>query len=389
VDIGYIPWTKPALFDSRPCVADDYTELTYGQFNRRIDALAERLSRDLVGYGDTVAIMIPPRVELLVALFAVWRLSAVATLVDPEYDHAETEAQIVDSGANFMITQDARFPDCGLPVLHVDDFPTEPGADPPRGNVVVDDELALVVYADVNEPRGVMLSHRNLVAMSTQITNHLKVSGADHGLLMSPAFHGGSSLISVLTTLLTGAHVTITASTRTEDVLQRVTTVKPTFITGPRHHYENLAALPATSTADTSSLRWAVTGDAPIPADLVATLEQQLGLVMIEAYGHPETCGCSVLNQIDGVRKPGTVGQVVPGQSLKIVDVDGNDLPPGEEGEVIISGPNVMQGYLGKPEETANTLVDGWLHTGDLGRLDDEGYLTLVGDEFELSGRAF
>lgn len=381
VDIGYLPWTKPAAFDQRPCVRDDNTGLTYGEFTEHIDALAGQLSRKLVGYGDIVAVMISPRVELLVAVFAVWRAGAVVTLVNPDYTDTEVKAQIADAEANFVINLDADSPDAGLPVLHVPDFDTEPRPESVPDNAIVDDELAIVLYAsDPDSPRGVMLSHGNLMAMSSQISTHLWASSSDHGLLLSPVFHEGAALLSVLTTVLAGAQLTVTTSPCPTSFLDKVAKLKPTVIAGLPHHYEELAALPDLSTTDTSSLRLAVSGETPIPATLVDTIEQLLDLIMIEAYGRPESSCYSVVNRIDGVRKPGAVGQVVPGQSIKIVDVDGNDLPADQEGEVLISGPTVMQGYLNRPEETATTVVNGWLHTGDRGRIDEEGYLTLVGN---------
>ena len=381
MDIGYLPWTKPETFAQRPCVRDDNTGLTYGEFTQRIDALAGQLSRALVGYGDTVAVMIPPRVELLVAVFAVWRTGAVVTLVNPEYTDTEVKAQIADAEANFVINLDADFPDAGLPVLHVPDFDTEPRPESVPDNAIVDDELALVLYpSDPDSPRGVMLSHGNLMAMSSQISTHVWASSSDHGLLLSPTFHEGAALLNVLTAVLAGAQLTVTTTWCPKSFLDTVANLKPTVIAGLPHHYADLAALPDLATADTSSLRLAVSGEAPISATLVDTIEELFDLIMIEAYGAPEATCYSVVDQIDGVRKPGTVGRVVPGQAIKIVDADGNDLPAGVEGEVLISGPTIMQGYLNKPEETARTIVEGWLHTGDRGRIDEEGYLTLVGN---------
>ncbi|MDT0550761.1 AMP-binding protein, partial [Streptomyces lonegramiae] len=117
---------------------------------------------------------------------------------------------------------------------------------------------------------------------------------------------------------------------------------------------------------------------APASVELLDRFEQRYGIGLIEGYGLSEGSCASTGNPLNGKRKPGPVGIPLPGQEIRIVDASGAPLPQGELGEVIIQGPNVMRGYLNRPEETAKTVVDGWLHTGDIGRLDVDGYLVLV-----------
>ncbi|GAA2404282.1 hypothetical protein GCM10009856_11110 [Mycolicibacterium llatzerense] len=140
-----------------------------------------------------------------------------------------------------------------------------------------------------------------------------------------------------------------------------------------------LAALPEDVTPDTSSLRFAICGAAPASAELLNRFETRYGFPLIEGYGLSEGTCASTINPIDGPRRAGTVGKPFPGQRIRIVDANGDDVPTGSDGEIIIAGPNVMRGYLGRPEATADAVIDGWLHTGDVGRLDSEGYLTLAG----------
>jgi acyl-CoA synthetase (AMP-forming)/AMP-acid ligase II len=125
-------------------------------------------------------------------------------------------------------------------------------------------------------------------------------------------------------------------------------------------------------------VRFAVCGAAPASVELLEKFERRYGIGLIEGYGLSEGSCASTGNPLNGRRKPGTVGTPLPGQEIRIVDTAGNTLPDGEIGEVIIKGPNVMRGYLNRPEETAKTVVDGWLHTGDVGRFDEDGYLVLV-----------
>jgi acyl-CoA synthetase (AMP-forming)/AMP-acid ligase II len=127
-----------------------------------------------------------------------------------------------------------------------------------------------------------------------------------------------------------------------------------------------------------SSVRVAICGAAPMPAELIGRFESRFGVPLVEGYGLSEGTCASTVNPIDGIRKPGTVGLPFPGQQIAILGPDGERVTDGSAGEVLIHGPNVMRGYLGRPEETAATVVDGWLHTGDVGRIDEDGYLVLV-----------
>jgi acyl-CoA synthetase (AMP-forming)/AMP-acid ligase II len=139
-----------------------------------------------------------------------------------------------------------------------------------------------------------------------------------------------------------------------------------------------LADLPAEVDPDTSSLRFAVCGAAPASVELLDKFETRYGVPIVEGYGLSEGSCASTVNPLNGTRKAGTVGLPLPGQTIRIVDANGKPVTSGEAGELLIQGPNVMRGYLNRPDETAKTLVAGWLHTGDVGRLDEDGYLVLV-----------
>jgi long-chain acyl-CoA synthetase len=142
--------------------------------------------------------------------------------------------------------------------------------------------------------------------------------------------------------------------------------------------YARLAELPEQELRDTSSVRFAVCGAAPVSKELLQRSESRFGFPIVEGYGLTEGTCASTCNPIDGVRKVGTVGPALPGQQVATMGPDGSLLPVGAAGEVVIKGGNVMRGYLKRPEATAETIVDGWLYTGDVGFLDEDGYLTLV-----------
>jgi len=126
-------------------------------------------------------------------------------------------------------------------------------------------------------------------------------------------------------------------------------------------------------------VRFGICGAAPASAELLARFEARYGFPLIEGYGLSEGTCASTVNPVDGERRAGTVGIAFPGQQIRVVDAAGGEVPAGVDGAVLIAGPNVMRGYLGRPDEAARVIVDGWLHTGDIGHLDAQGYLTLVG----------
>jgi acyl-CoA synthetase (AMP-forming)/AMP-acid ligase II len=376
---GYLPWTKTADVADRPCFRDDYTALTYAEFSDRVDAFAAQLSQAGLRRGDVLAVMLPNRVELVLAIFAAWRLGAAATPINPAFTATEADFQINDSGARLIVNAGPDSPTGGLRAIGVDDIKTVGASSLPRANVIGSD-LALLVYTSgsTGKPKGVMLSHGNLLAMAEQIVELMTITRDDHCLLILPLFHCNALLVSVLSPMLAGAQTTVMGKFSPEPFLELIETGRPTYFSGVPTIFGLLAALPDDVIPDTSSIRFALCGAAPVSQELLTKSEERFGFVMIEGYGLTEGTCCSACNPVEGVRKLGSVGPALAGQKIRIVDPEGNELPTGEEGEVLISGPTVMQGYLGKPEETAATIVDGWLHTGDVGRLDEDGYLTLV-----------
>jgi len=245
---------------------------------------------------------------------------------------------------------------------------------------VPDDALALLIYTSgtTGRPKGVMLDHANLDAMCAMVIDEFSISKADHSLLILPLFHVNGIVAGTLSPLLAGGRVTVAGRFSPKDFWSRVEQSGATYFSAVPTIYTMLADLAAEVTPDTSSVRYAVCGAAPASVELLDKFESRYGIPIIEGYGLSEGSCASTVNPLDGPRKPGTVGRPLPGQRIRIVDASGDQVADGEAGEVLIQGPNVMRGYLNRPEETAKTLVDGWLHTGDIGLLDDDGYLVLV-----------
>lgn len=378
VTLAELPALRAATDPNAACVGDDDLVLDNAAFLERILRAAAALARRGVQYGDVVAVVLPHRAEHLIVLFAVWRLGAIATPLDPTTSRAELEFYIEDSGACITVGT-------GLGVS------TETiCVDAMRGEVVSSDlpapptrtaSAALIIYtgSGVGRPKAVVLDASNLLAMCRSAAEALKVDDRDHSLVTLPLFQVAAIVMGVLMPLLAGGQTTVSARFDAETIAAVVRHIRPTFVLAAPEAYLRLANRPWDGSGDSTSLRFALSGTrTPMRPELIDRVERRLSTVLLEGYGLPEATCASTLNPLDGPRKPGTVGVPMPGQQVRIMDRDGNFALNGEDGEVVIRGPVVMRGYLNQ----ASGMVigpDGWLHTGDAGRLDADGFLQISG----------
>ena len=378
----------PALPDLRatenpsgPAVADDYTDLNNSQFLAAVQRAAASLRGQGVSAGDVVAIMLPNTASFVVSLFAAWRLGAAVTPINPSLTPAEVSYQVSDAAAKVLIAQTAPEFDAGAPVVTTDELDRgEPTPGLLHAPQYPDSALALLIYTSgtTGRPKGVMLDHANLNAMCGAVIDGFMMTQDDHSLLILPLFHVNGIVVGTLSPLLAGGRATIAGRFKADTFFDRIEQSRATYFSAVPTIYTMLCGLPASVKPDTSSVRFAVCGAAPASVELLEAFESRYGIPIIEGYGLSEGSCASTVNPLTGKRKAGTVGLPLPGQTIRLVDAAGNPVPDGEAGEVVIKGANVMRGYLNRPEETAKTIVDGWLHTGDVGRFDEDGYLVLV-----------
>lgn len=375
-----LPLTRATEAPAAPSLRDDDAAFTNDDLLAKVNAAAGALHARGIRSGSVVALALPNRAELIVALFAAWRLGAAVTPINPVLGPAEAAYQVADAGAALMVTE-AAAADLGAPGMLVselsDGFDDDgiPAPATPKA-----EDLALLIYTSgtTGNPKGVMLTHANLDAMTASFVEWFELGPEDHSLLVLPLFHANGIVLGTLSALRAGGQVSITGRFSRDRFFADVERLRPTYFSAVPAIYSLLSSLPDEVRPDTSSLRFAVCGAAPMPAELIARFEQRFGVTIVEGYGLSETTCASTINPLHGVRKPGTVGLSLPGQQVAVIGDDGRPLPVGDVGEVVISGPVVMAGYLGRPEETAKAIVDGWLRTGDLGRFDADGYLQIV-----------
>jgi long-chain acyl-CoA synthetase len=377
-----IPDERAARDPAGACVADERQELDNTRFIQTVSAVAALLADAGLRRGDVLAIMLPNRVELITSMFAAWRLGAAVTPVNPALTGQEARYQVDDAGANVVVADGAsaaKLAGGGYQVIPVDDV-TSPARPPEPVPVQAEPGApALLIYTSgtTGRPKGVILDHANVEATAELIVDWFEMTGETRSLLVLPLFHVNGIMVSIVSPLLAGGSAFIAERFDAATFWGCVQRARPTFFSAVPTIYALLVSRTGEQ-ADTKNLRYVICGAAPMPRELIGEFEQRFGVPVVEGYGLSECTVVCTANPVHGVRKAGSVGLALPGIEVGVIGPAGEPLPTGQAGEVVVRGPNVMRGYLGRPEESAQVLRGGWLHTGDVGRFDDDGYLTLV-----------
>ena len=370
--------------------------LTFAQLVDQTRRLAAGLHGRGIRQGVVVAIWAPNSPEYAVVFHAVSRLGAILTTVNPNYTVEELAFQLNDAGACLIFTTAALLDkaraavaDAGrtIEIITIDPVDGVPSfaetlvdAEPPAVTIDPDRDLVVLPYSSgtTGLPKGVMLTHRNLVANLLQI-DAMEPAELRALLGVLPFFHIYGMVVIMNHGLLRGAKVVTLPRFDLETVLRLIQdhqialahVVPPVVIAFAKH--------PAIDRFNLSSLRWLFSGAAPLGSEITGTVETRLSIRVRQGYGMTEASPVTHYTPAGGERA-GKVGLLAPSTELRIVDpASGVDLGEGEAGEVWVRGPQVMQGYLNNPEATALTVdAEGWLHTGDIGVVDAEGYLEVV-----------
>jgi len=422
-------------FPHRDAIVFEGCKLDYAQLDGLADRTAAAL-RDLgVGHGTRVAIQLPNLPQTVYAYYGALRAGAQVVFTNPIYTEREIEHQWRDAGVEVAIVGDWIFASklAGmrdrLPVREylvtgiADHFsfplrllaplklrhdglaasvPEGPGvrrflplvqAASPRTDLPEPelDDIALLQYTGgtTGLAKGAMLSHRNLSFNVQQVRQWFPglEPGGETFLCCLPYFHVFGMTVSMNWPISIGARLVLVPNPR--DITKLVKNIV-------EHRVSIFPAVPALFNAilnhegierlDLRSVKGCFSGSAALAKDVLERFEAMTGGCIVEGFGLTETSPVTHCNPVGGARKVGSVGLPLPGTDARIVDLDTGtrDLPPGEPGELIISGPQCMQGYWNLPEETAEMLHDGWIHTGDIATMDEEGYFRIVGRKKEM-----
>ncbi|MBN1828502.1 MAG: AMP-binding protein, partial [Deltaproteobacteria bacterium] len=228
-------------------------------------------------------------------------------------------------------------------------------------------------------PLGAVLTHGNLCTQALLFESICQGRHDDIGLAVIPLFHAFGAATNMLGPLSLGASVVMMETFSVDGIFRAIEKEKITYISAVPRLYLAMFMHQGAETRDVSSLRLCMTGGASIPTEFISMFREKFNVKLAEGYGLTEASPVVSFSRLEMTQKPGSVGTPAPGVDVKVVDDDGSELPAGQVGELIVRGPNVMKGYFNEPEATAEVLKGEWLYTGDLARLDDEGYIFLAG----------
>jgi len=242
-----------------------------------------------------------------------------------------------------------------------------------------DDAVILYTSGTTGQPKGAELTHANLTRNAELTADTLLKAGPDDVVMgCLPLFHVFGLTCGLFATINNGACLTLLPRFDPAKALEIIGRDKVTIFEGVPTMYAAMLHQPGSADADVSSLRTCISGGAAMPVELMRSFEKTFGCMILEGYGLSETSPVASFNHPDKVRKPGSIGTPILGVEMRVVDADGADVPVGEIGEIAIRGHNIMKGYWQRPEATAEAIPDGWFRSGDLAKVDEDGYFFIV-----------
>lgn len=358
--------------------------LTYAALARRVQGFAGALASAGVRRGDRILIAMERSPDAVIAILAAQFAGACPCPLEPLLSAVEIDRRIAATGLTHVVFDAAHaaladattLPEGRRIRFRGDEADGAPSFDEGVGGA--DPALLLFTSGSTGHPKGVLLSHGNLLSNAAGVIAHTRLTPADALLHVMPIYHTNGLNNQLFAPLLTGSRVVLAGRFRAEEMPALMARHRPTIVTGVPTMYSRILDL-AFDPESLRGLRFARCGSAPITEELHRRVEAKLGCPLVVSYGLSEATCTSLMNPPER-RRIGTVGTVLAGQSVRIRDPrSGRDLETGSEGEVVIGGPSVMLGYLGAPEEADRAVRDGWVRTGDLGRFDADGYLTITG----------
>lgn len=401
MNVGEWPVRWAERYPEEPYIKYGELELTKGQFNTRINRLAHAFQELGVKKGVRFAALMANSNVFLEVLLALNKLGGIMVplnfrLAAPELEYILNDSEPIGLiySPEFKDTAEAlrgKIPSISRYVceleggsgddpLYEDWISEKPEEEPVPDAEISMDDIQFIMYTSgtTGKPKGAAILHGNTIWNAVNSITMYAFDSSDVSINSAPLFHIGGLAVSAFPSLLVGAKLAIQRFFNPVEALQIIEREKVTFMFGIPVMFLLMSQVPEFESTDYSSIRFFIAGGAPCPRPLIETWNKH-GVTFSQGYGMTETAtAITALRTEDALRKLGSCGKPVLFTDIKTVDAEGNELPRGEMGEVLVKGPNVIREYWRLPEATSESIVDGWLHTGDMGHIDDEGYLFLV-----------
>ena len=391
---------------------------TYGELDRAVTKFASGLEHLGIKQGDHIALLLGNSPHFVISLYGALRLGVTTIPINPIYTVDEIGYILKNGDVKAIVALDLALPLAEkmhhlLPeIKHYIFCQTTPdsldqseisklticskmksfteviatGDLDFKGPMQEDDDTAIILYTSgtTGKPKGAMLTHKNLFSNARDVGNYLKMNNNDRVVTALPMFHVFCLTVALNAPLLSGATILIAPKFSPKEVFALIKEYEATIFAGVPTMYNFLYQFPEGNPGDLKSLRLCVSGGAPLPVALLKNFEQKFNVLISEGYGLSEASPVTCFNPLDRPRRPGSIGTSILCVENKVVDELGEEVTVGAVGELIVRGPNVMKGYYKMPEETAAAIRNGWLHTGDLARMDEEGYFYIVDRKKDL-----
>jgi long-chain acyl-CoA synthetase len=386
-----------AQFGDREALRLDDAVFTYALLDEASARVATMLKAKGLQPGDRVGIMLPNVPYFPVAYYGVLRAGGVVVPMNVLLKGREVGFYLKDPGAkivfawhDFLDVAQQGADDAGAELIDV-----EPGkiesiifAHEPDPDVVerADGDTAVILYTSgtTGQPKGAELTHDNLRRNAAAAAGLFSLDETVVTLGALPLFHSFGQTCGMNATIYAGGCLTLIPRFEPAKALAIIQRDKVSVFEGVPTMYGAMLHLPEHGDYDTSTLRVCASGGASLPVELLRSFEEAFNAKILEGYGLSETSPVASFNHPDMERKPGSIGTPIAGVEMKVVDEDDHEVAPGEVGEIVIRGHNVMKGYWGKPEATAEVMKGGWFHSGDMAKVDDDGYFFIVDRKKDL-----
>jgi len=372
--------------------------MTYRELGQKINSLARTLRNHGIEKGDSVAVVLPNIPDFVVSYFAILKVGGVAVTINTASTQHELKYLLDNSDARAVITAPAtavkireirrELPLCRFLIvtegvdgdISWDEVMREESAYVKTPPLTGDDPAVIVYTAGLTgKPLGAVLTHKNLYTQACLLRDLCDGTERDRGLALIPLFHTFGATVNMLCALKMGGGMVMMDRFNLDSVFRTIETEGATYISAVPRVYLGMMLYEDAERFNVDSLRLCITGGSAMPVDYIPLFEKKFGVKLMEGYGLTEASPVCSFNLPQIKTKIGSIGVAVGDVETKIFDDEDHELPRGEEGELVIRGSNVMKGYYKEPQRTAEVLRNGWLHTGDLARIDEEGYIFLTG----------